>query len=172
MATVKQFEDLLCWQSARELTREVYKAFRDCRDKGFTDQIQRASVSVMSNIAEGFESGTRQEFLNYLYIAKASAGEVRAQLYAAYDIGYLNIETFKFLSSLVLDCSRLIASFIKALKSSEVMGHQFKREKTKSQIERERFEEETLEQLKQSSPELYEKYYKEKHERIKRSLNI
>ena len=53
MATVRQFEDLLAWQKARLLVKEIYKAFRDCRDRGFTDQIQRASVSVMSNIAEG-----------------------------------------------------------------------------------------------------------------------
>lgn len=74
-----------------------------------------------------FESGTRQEFLNYLYIAKASAGEVRAQLYAALDIGYLNIETFKHLNSLALECSKLISSFIKGLKSSKFSGVQFKR---------------------------------------------
>ena len=117
----------MCWQKARELTREIYRAFKDCRDFGFKDQIQRASVSVMSNIAEGFESGTRQEFLNYLYIAKASAGEVRAQLYAAHDIGYLNIETFKYLTGLAEECSRLIASFITALKSSKFQGLQFKR---------------------------------------------
>ena len=130
MATVQKFEDLLAWQKSRELTREVYKALQPCRDMGFKDQIQRASVSVMSNIAEGFESGTRQEFLNYLYIAKGSAGEVRAQLYAAHDIGYLNLETFKCLNGLVLECSRLIASFIKGLKSSEFSGHQHKKERT------------------------------------------
>lgn len=76
MATIQKFEDLICWQRARELTRVVYREFKDCRDYGFTDQIQRASVSVMSNIAEGFERGTRQEFINYLFIAKGSAGEV------------------------------------------------------------------------------------------------
>ncbi len=129
MATIKQFEDLLAFKKARELVREVYKAFRKINDRGFTDQIQRASVSVLSNIAEGFESGTRQEFLNYLYIAKASAGEVRAQLYAAYDIGYLNIETFKYLNSLALECSRLVASFIINLKKSPHTGLQHKREK-------------------------------------------
>lgn len=102
MATVQRFEDLLCWQKARELTREAYTAFQNCRDFGFKGQVQRAAVSVVPNIAEGFESGTRQEFLNYLYIAKASAGEVRAQLWAAYDVGYLNIERFKYLNSLAV----------------------------------------------------------------------
>ena len=88
MTTIQRFEDMLAWKKSRELTREIYKAFRDCRDFGFKDQIQRAAVSIMSNIAEGFESGTRLEFLNYLFIAKGSAGEVRAQLYAALDIGF------------------------------------------------------------------------------------
>ena len=128
MATVQRFEDLIAWQKGRELTREIYKALRDCRDFGFRDQIQRASVSVMSNIAEGFESGTRQEFLNYLYIAKASAGEVRAQLYVALDTQYLNIETFKYLNGLAVDCSRLISSFISKVKISEFRGLQYKKE--------------------------------------------
>lgn len=90
----------MMFKKARELTKEVYVSLAKCRDNGFRDQIQRASVSIVSNIAEGFESGTKSEFLNYLYIAKASAGEVRAQLYIAHDISYLNIETFKHLNLL------------------------------------------------------------------------
>lgn len=143
MATIRQFEDLLAWQKARELTKFIYdiSKYRNFDvDRGLQDQIRRAAVSVMSNIAEGFESGTRQEFLNYLYIAKASAGEVRAQLYAAHDIGYLNIETFKHLSSLAVGCSRLIASFIKSLKQSQFGGVQFKKEKSKAQMERDEFD--------------------------------
>lgn len=132
MTTVRQFEDLLAWRKARELTSEVYRALRACRDYGFKDQIQRAAVSVMSNIAEGFESGTRQEFLNYLYIAKASAGEVRAQLYAAHDIGYINVETFKGLKFKAEEVSKLLSSFIKGLKNSPHTGLQHKREKTKA----------------------------------------
>ena len=66
MATIERFEDLLCWRKSRELTSAVYEALRTCRDRGFTDQIQLASVSVMSNIAEGFESGTRDMFVRYL----------------------------------------------------------------------------------------------------------
>lgn len=110
MATIQKFEDLICWQKARLLTKEVYKyskiqKFKDLNipaDYDFCDQIQRASVSIMSNIAEGFERGTKQEFLNYLYIAKGSAGEVRAQLYVALDNGYLNIETFKHLKCRII----------------------------------------------------------------------
>lgn len=150
MATIQKFEDIIAWQKARELTREVYKALRECKDRGFKDQIQRASVSVMSNIAEGFESGTKQEFLNYLYIAKGSAGEVRAQLYAASDIGYVNPETFKLLNSLALSCSRLIALFIKGLKVSEFKGSQYKPEKKEDPLK---------EITRQHSPEIYERFY-------------
>ena len=99
MATIERFEDLEAWKIARELTKEIYRIVQNdlfLRDYGLRDQICRASVSIMSNIAEGFERGTRQEFLNYLFIAKGSAGEVRAQLYVVLDIVYLNIETFKY----------------------------------------------------------------------------
>lgn len=135
MATVKQFEELVCWQKARELTKEVYRATVDCRDRGFNDQIQRSSVSVVSNIAEGFESGTQREFVNYLYIAKASCGEVRAQLYVVYDVGYLNIETFTHLKTQAEETSKLIQSFIKAVKSSPHAGLQHKRETRKDPLD-------------------------------------
>ena len=94
MATVKQFEDLLCWQKARALTKFIYdiSKYRDSDiDYGLKDQIRRASVSVMSNIAEGFDRGTRNELINYFYIAKGSCGEVKAQLYVSYDSGYIDI---------------------------------------------------------------------------------
>lgn len=98
----------------------------------------------MSNIAEGFERGTKQEFINYLYIAKGSAGEVRSQLYIALDVGYLNIETFKYLNALTLDCSRLIQSFAEKVKASDMRGTQFKEVKRddpmKELLRREHFE--------------------------------
>ena len=150
MATVERFEDLICWQRSRELTREVYRALNNCRDMGFKDQIQRASVSVMSNIAEGFESGTKSELVNYLYIAKASAGEVRAQLYAAYDIGYFNMETFKYLNGLALECSKLLSSFSTKVKEGAEKGIQFKKvikEDPAKNI------------IKEMAPEIYEKFY-------------
>ncbi len=155
MATVQRFEDLKCWQAARALTRDVYDVLRTCRDRGFTDQIQRASISVMSNIAEGFESGTRQGFVNYLYIAKASAGEVRAQLYAAHDIGYLNIEMFKNLKMRAEECSKLISSFIKAVKSSEHQGLQRKPEQTKRQKDVEEFERASMAMLAKDMPHIW-----------------
>lgn len=114
------------FKKARELTKLIYQSLASCKDYGFRDQLQRAAVSIVSNIAEGFESGTKMEFLNYLYIAKASAGEVRAQLYVAFDVGYVNVETFKSLHSRAEECSRLIASFSKKLKAGGKIGLQFK----------------------------------------------
>lgn len=134
MATISRFEDLLAFQKSRELVKMVYKEFTLCRDNGFKDQIQRAGASVLSNIAEGFESGTRERFLNYLHIAKASAGEVRAQLYVASDVGYLNIETFKYLKGLVEECSKLIASFIGKVKMGSMPGIQRKHGEDKAEV--------------------------------------
>ncbi|MBK9314203.1 MAG: four helix bundle protein [Acidobacteria bacterium] len=90
---VRRFEDLIAWQRARRLTADIYKISRNsnfARDFGLRDQIRRAAVSVMSNIAEGFERNRQGEFHQFLSIAKASCGEVRAQLYVAYDVGYLD----------------------------------------------------------------------------------
>ena len=165
MATIQTFEDLICWQKARILTKEIYKVFKNLNnqqfknlniskfnDRGLQDQIQRASVSIMSNIAEGFERGTKQEFVNYLYIAKGSAGEVRAQLYVLLDVGYLNIETFKYLNSLATECSRLLSSFIAKVKSSEQKGLQYKKEKTEAQKKSEEFDLYLAEILKKNKP--------------------
>lgn len=157
MATIEKFEDLLCWQKSRELTRLIYLNFKSLNDYGFRDQIQRAAVSVMSNVAEGFERGTKQEFLNYLFIAKGSAGEVRAQLYVALDNEYLNTETFKLLNGLVISCSRLIWSLIKSLKVSQFKGLQYKHEKRKGVSDINKI-------LLENNPDLKEFYNPEKDE--------
>jgi four helix bundle protein len=160
VATIRQFEELLCWQKARDLTREIYKIFKDLKfkglkfqDYGFQDQIQRAAVSIMSNIAEGFERGTRQEFLNYLFIAKGSCGEVRAQLYVALDAGYIDTAAFKSLKFKVEECSRLISNFIQSLKVSEFQGLQYKRGKTQAQKEREEFDARIREMAEEAAKE-------------------
>jgi len=128
MATVDRFENLVAFKKARTLTQNIYRAFTDCPDDGFCDQIQRASISVMSNIAEGFESGTQDKMLNYLYIAKGSVGEVRAQLYAAKDVGYIKEKRFNNLKGQAEECSRLIYSFIKKVKAGGEDGLQRKDE--------------------------------------------
>lgn len=94
---IEEFEDLTAWQKARELTREVYRVSRQERfskDYGLGRQIQRAAVSIMSNIAEGFERGNPREFHQFLSVAKGSCAEVRAKLYVALDAGYLDEEQF------------------------------------------------------------------------------
>ncbi len=98
MPTIKHFEEIEAWQTARELTNLVYALTNQeqfARDFGLKDQIRRAAVSVMSNIAEGFESQTQSQFIRYLGIAKASAGEVRSQLYVARDQSYISEAQFK-----------------------------------------------------------------------------
>jgi four helix bundle protein len=93
MRTIRRFEDLIAWQKARGLAREIYQISRQgafARDFGLAGQIQRAVVSIMSNVAEGFERSRRGEFHQFLSIAKASCAEVRSQLYVALDVGYLD----------------------------------------------------------------------------------
>jgi four helix bundle protein len=108
---IEKFEDLLAWQKARELTREVYRSTREeafTRDYGLCSQIQRAAVSIMSNIAEGFERGNPREFHQYLSIAKSSCAEVRSQLYIALDNGYLNEQRFNELMTLGIQTGCII----------------------------------------------------------------
>ncbi len=108
---VERFEDLIAWQKARELAAEIYRvsALGDfSRDFGLRDQIRRAAVSAMSNIVEGFDRGSRSEFHQYLVIAKGSCAEVRSQLYAAQDAGYIDQEIFATVSSSASELSRII----------------------------------------------------------------
>ena len=120
MGTISRFEEIEAWKNARELTKQIYQlsaigAFS--RDFGLRDQIRRAAVSVMSNIAEGFESQTQALFIKYLGLAKASAGEVRSQLYIASDLGYLSLEDLKKTRILAEKVSRQIYRFVKYLQS-------------------------------------------------------
>lgn len=111
MSKVERFEDLIAWQKARVLTREIYKASvvgAFGKDFGLSGQIQRASVSVMSNIAEGFERGSRGEFHQFLSTAKASCAEVRSQLYVAIDSDYTENQTFHRLRSLAEEVGRIL----------------------------------------------------------------
>ena len=126
MATIQRFEDLMMFKKARELTKSVYGALATCRDNGFRDQIQRASVSIISNIAEGFDRGTKNEFVDALFIAKGEVGEVRSQLYVAYDRRFINEETLRRGQGLTNECSRLIQSFAYKVKGGSRQGIQFK----------------------------------------------
>ena len=109
---VERFEDLIAWQKARVLTKMIYamtKRGEFARDFGLSNQIQRAAVSVMSNIAEGFERSGRAEFNQFLAVAKASCAEVRSQLYVALDIGYLTESEFQALKVKAEEVSRILS---------------------------------------------------------------
>jgi four helix bundle protein len=118
MATVKQFEDLHVWQDARQMVSAVYEASRVRAfnaDFGLRDQIRRAAVSTMSNIAEGFERGARKEFVQFLNIAKGSNGEVRSQLCVALDQKYITEKEFGPLRDSSVTLSKKLAAFIRYL---------------------------------------------------------
>lgn len=125
MAKIDKFEDIEAWEKARRIAKNVYAACRQVefsRDFGLRDQIQRAAVSIMSNIAEGFERGTNKEFIQLLFIAKGSAGEVRSQIYVALDLGYINQNVFDSLNSDLLSISKQLSGFITYLQSSSLKG--------------------------------------------------
>ncbi len=118
MPTILRFEDMEVWQTARELTRRIYEITHNevfSKDFGLTNQMRRAAVSIMSNIAEGFESRTNILFKEYLGRAKASAGELRAQVYVTKDIGYIYENDCKELLQLCEKCSRQISKFMQYL---------------------------------------------------------
>jgi four helix bundle protein len=129
MATFQSFEEIEAWQKARGLTREIYAVSNKgafSKDFGLRDQIRRASVSIMSNIAEGFERGGTREFIQFLSMAKGSSGEVRSQLYVAVDQGYIDKETFERLYTLASEASRMITGLMKYLRRSNVKGVKYK----------------------------------------------
>lgn len=117
MAKIDRFEDLNAWQKARELVRQVYQMTGTtglAKDFGLRDQMQRAAVSIMANITEGFERFRRAEFHQFLSIAKASCAELRSHLYVALDIGCIDQPTFDHLQQLSMETARLVG----ALRSS------------------------------------------------------
>jgi len=112
---IERFEDLLVWQKAKELTIAIYSIFKESRDYGFRDQIQRASVSVMNNIAEGFERKGAKEYSRFLYIAKGSAGEVRSMLYVARELDYVDDKIFDRCYNLAEEISKMLAGLIRKI---------------------------------------------------------
>ncbi len=120
MATVTRFEELEAWQTAREITKRIYALSKQSlfsRDFGLRDQMRRAAVSILSNIAEGLESRTQLMFIEYLGRAKASAGELRAQMYVALDSGYVEQSSFQEIKLLIEKCSRQISRLMSYLES-------------------------------------------------------
>lgn len=114
MDKIESFEDLRIWQEARVLVKEVYTDFRECRDFGFRDQIQRAAVSIMNNVAEGFERRSDADFARF--IAKGSCGEVRSMYYTATDLEYVSDETAKDRQKRTRSIASGIGSLLKHLR--------------------------------------------------------
>lgn len=129
MATIKRFEEIKAWQEAKELAKLVYGCTRKvamAKDFGLKDQLQRAAVSVGSNIAEGFARNGNKEFSKFLWIAKGSAAEVQSQLYTAKDLNYVSEDDFNLVYQKAESCIVLIYRFIKALRSSPLEGERYK----------------------------------------------
>ena len=129
MNKIERFEDIIAWQKARVLTKEIYASTRIgqfAKDYGLKDQIRRASVSTMSNIAEGFERGGDREFVQFLSNSKGSCGEVKSQLYVALDQSYISTVGFEELYAKADEVSRLVGGFMAYLQHSQVGGHKYK----------------------------------------------
>jgi four helix bundle protein len=112
---IERFEEVIAWQKAKLLCVEVYKVFENSKDFGFKDQIQRAAVSVMNNIAEGFERKGNKEFAYFLYVAKGSCGEVRSMLILATELNKITEDVQKKLISLAEEVSKIISGLIKSI---------------------------------------------------------
>jgi len=112
---IERFEDIIAWQKSKELAVLIYAIFKNNRDFGFRDQIQRAAISISNNVAEGFERRSNKEFKQFLYIAKGSCGEVRSMTYIALELKFISKEEFEKIYSLSLEISKLLSGFIKKL---------------------------------------------------------
>ena len=129
MSKIERFEDIEAWKLARKLTRCIYdysKIGNFAKDFGLKDQVRRASVSAMSNIAEGFERGGDKEFIQFLAQAKGSSGEVRSQLYVALDQGYLSETQFRELYNDAEQISRMVSGLMSYLQKSSLRGNKYK----------------------------------------------
>ena len=112
---IEKFEDIIAWQKSKELTLTLYKIFKSSRDFQFKDQILRASLSIMNNIAEGYERKGDKELAKFLFIAKGSCGEVRSMLYLARELRYISGSDFNRIYNLTLEISRILSGFMKTL---------------------------------------------------------
>jgi four helix bundle protein len=112
---ITKFEDIIAWKKSKELTYSIYSELRNIKDYGFKNQIQRASISIMNNIAEGYERMSNREFKNFLSIAKGSSGEVRSMLHVAKTLNYINDNIFIKLQDEVIEISKILSGLIKSI---------------------------------------------------------
>ncbi|MFT3843647.1 MAG: four helix bundle protein [Lacibacter sp.] len=129
MATITKFEELDMWQKSRLLSKDIFFHIETGglkKDYKLIEQINAASGSIMDNIAEGFERGSKLEFINFLSYSKGSAGEVKSQLYRAFDRNYLTEEKFKDFYNRTDEITKMITSFISYLNKANIKGQKFK----------------------------------------------
>lgn len=129
MATIQKFEELEVWQLARELSQKIYPlTFQEpiAKDLRYKDQLRGSCGSIMDNIAEGFERGSKLEFINSLTIAKGEAGELKSQLYRGLDNHYFNHALFDELYELANRITKMLTTFINYLNKSSIKGQKFK----------------------------------------------
>jgi len=115
MSDIKSFEDILAWQKSKDLSLAIYAICQHCKDYGFKDQLQRAAVSVMNNIAEGYERNGNKEFRNFLFIAKGSSAEVRSMIRLGQELGYVPRERAEVLIREAIEISKMLSGLIKTL---------------------------------------------------------
>jgi four helix bundle protein len=128
MSKIERFEDIVGWQKARELTKGVYAHTKNnpfSKDFGLKDQIQRASVSIMGNIAEGFDRGGDKEFVQFLSVSKGSCGEVKSHLYVALDQQYVTAAEFTNLYGQADEVGKLLSGFMDYLRKSNLRGRKY-----------------------------------------------
>ncbi|MGB7911994.1 MAG: four helix bundle protein [Desulfobaccales bacterium] len=128
MGKIERFEDIDAWKKARELTKIIYEVTAQGKiaaDFSLKDQLRRASVSIMANIAEGFEREGNKEFRQFLAMAKGSVGEVKALLFVSLDAGLTSSDQFQRIMGLADEASRLLAGFLRYLKASDKKGSKF-----------------------------------------------
>jgi len=123
MATIKRFEDTLAWQKARQATKRIYQICGEekfAKDFGLCNQLQRASVSIMANIAEGFGRHSDKEFANFFNIAHGSVSEVQSHLYVALDLNYIDQQVFNDIYELLNEISRMTLALAQKLRGSKI----------------------------------------------------
>ncbi len=128
MASIQQFEDLVLWQKSKDFTIKIYKLTEQekfAKDYGLKDQIRRASVSIPSNIAEGFDRKGNKEFIQFLHISLGSLAEVKTQLIIAFELDYMNNENLEMLNQEIIEIQKLLKGLITYLKKSQLKGSKF-----------------------------------------------
>lgn len=112
---IQKFEDIIAWQKAQDIAVDVYRTFQNSKDFGFKSQIERASVSISNNIAEGFDRMSDKEFIRFLYIALASCSEVKSMLYLSNKLNYLTLEQAQILINNANEIGKIIRGLIKSI---------------------------------------------------------